>query len=131
MITIRAPQLEVLGAEGRTQLEAWIREHVEQYLPERCRRIGEPNLVEAIRFAIGRAERHGLREHTDIARFVDLMFVFGVFMEEDPANPFIGALLSGMTPENASGRMRLLFDLGCAQAATGVGLDPRELPLVD
>ena len=53
------------------------RRHARAFWPSQCEELGEEGLVARVQLAISRAGKFGIETEREVARFLDLMFVWG------------------------------------------------------
>jgi hypothetical protein len=102
--------------------EARLRKHVLKYFESSCASLGEEDFATLLQLGIQRAQAHGFVAESDVCKFVDLMFVFGVDFDRDPAYTWILRILRKKTEPDPSKRMRLLHATAILHATEGRGL---------
>jgi len=90
---------------------------LQEYLPHRCAHLSEEALERAVQHGMRRAQDHGLSVMRDVTRFVAVMFVLGVYFEDNPSYPWAGDLLAEFPPNTAPARVARLVELAAGYAA--------------
>lgn len=102
MITIRRAQMKEFEKAARRNFAERAVTHLETYFPEQCRALGRTEVLEAVRFGMGRAATYDLNTERDVLRYLTLMFTFGKDFDADPELPWAREILTG----GASARKR-------------------------
>lgn len=90
MLTIRQAQMEALGAAVRDASVHQYFQYIEEKFPERVEAMGHASARDAVRRALGRAERYGIAGEGETRNFLDFEFQFGPDFDtrEDMASTF-------------------------------------------
>jgi hypothetical protein len=72
----------------------------------KCKASGEVKIREIIRYGIARAASYRIKAQRDVARYVDLMIVFGSDFDCDPRLPWSSSILND--PDLRSPRRKIL-----------------------
>jgi hypothetical protein len=98
MLVIRRAQTEALA---RAAFKAWMKIHLEQFMPAHCQALGPAGTRAAIEHGIQKAACYGITAEPEVCQYIDLMFCFGRDFDEDPALPWARAILDepvGVSP---------------------------------
>jgi hypothetical protein len=110
MLTIRQEQMEALG---RMMLERFADDmvrHLRESFPSKCAALGEVGVRDAIQDGISRAGRYGVQKHSDICRFIDMMFVFGADFDTNPKMLWAARILTDPSITDPDTRMYRLYE---------------------
>jgi hypothetical protein len=88
MLVIRQAQLATLSRLAAGQFEQRMRAHVRKFFPRQCLFIGDAQVDAALRLAIERAERSGLRTCRQLCLSLSLSFLLGSHYDEDAQYPW-------------------------------------------
>lgn len=77
MLTIRAEQFTVLSQLELEKFEDWMVAHMRKFFPRQSAANPEQQLRDMVRYGIRRAKEHGISKRRDVAKYVDLMLLFG------------------------------------------------------
>ncbi len=75
---IRADHLATLQPAAVESFDDRVASHLSEFFPAQCAKLGRDGLKEAIDYGIHCASVHGIRLESDICKFLELMFTFGV-----------------------------------------------------
>ena len=82
MFRIRVEQKAAFREDALRQFEEQMVAHVQRCFAANAQQVGESELRTLIRAGIQRAARYGVVDRRDVARFIDLMVVFGADFDE-------------------------------------------------
>jgi hypothetical protein len=94
MLNIRQEQNDAFLQHRARSFECRMYAHVTRIWPAECKELGEEAVRQTIRFGVGRAQVYGLALEYDVARYVDLTFVYGRDFDKDPRLPWVRAILN-------------------------------------
>lgn len=107
MLLIRPQQMHSLGLAAGQRFEDRLLAHIRNFFPDVCDRLGEDGTLQAIRHAMDRTRVYRLTTERQIAKYLNLQFVFGLHFDETV--PWAAAVL-GELEEPASVRMDRLSE---------------------
>jgi hypothetical protein len=113
MLTIRQEQLRVFSQVEVQKFEDWMVMHLKRFFPRQCAVAGDQRLRETVRHGIRRAKVHGITAKREVARFVDLMIVFGRDFDTDKRFQWASAILR--TRRDSATKMRVLLQAAKAR----------------
>jgi len=87
MLKISEAQREVLQAAALTRYETDMVAHLTKRSPNHATVLGPDGMIEAVRFGIGSAAEHGYTLRGPVRLWLELMFLFGGYFDEDPLLP--------------------------------------------
>lgn len=90
---IRDEQLVALRGVRQKEYEKRLAAHLRKYFSETCTDLGERGLRDAVRYGIKRAKAYGIQAERDVAKYLNLMFVFGRDFDTDPRFPWAASML--------------------------------------
>lgn len=90
---IRDEQLVALRGVRQKEYERRLASHLRKYFSETCAALGERGLGDAVRYGIQRARSYGIQAERDVAKYLNLMFVFGRDFDTDPCFPWAASML--------------------------------------
>jgi hypothetical protein len=120
MLLIRHEQMQILSEYCVRQFEDRMFAHVGEVLPEESREMGEPEARRIIRVGVSRAGRYGFETESDVARFIELMFIFGEDLDENPELPWAAEILRDDSYESPTHKMDDLIDFAEAHQDEGL-----------
>lgn len=94
LITIRREQMGAFSRAEVERFEAWMLKHLLTFFPKQCRLLQETQLRELIQYGIERARGHRITAERDVAKFIDLMLVFGRDFDTNKQYGWAGAILA-------------------------------------
>lgn len=110
MFKIRAAQWEPFRSDAVLDFERRMVEHVREFFPEDCARMGEADVREWIRHGIERANHYGIRTERGTCSYVDVMFGYGRDFDRDPALPWAASILADHGENDGEEHAERLFD---------------------
>ena len=121
-MTIRAEQMRVLDRAAAAVFSAWAVAHIRRFFPGTCAGLGNAALETIVREGIERAARYGIDSGPGVAKFLDLMFLFGRHFDEDAGLPWAAEILNRAGIKKAR-KMEALFMAAGSHMAEARGLD--------
>jgi hypothetical protein len=109
MLKIRPEQVEVFEAAALKRFEDRMVEHLREFSPKHAQVLDEEQLRSVVRYAIERAESHGLTSERSIRIYTETMLMLGGNFDVDPQYPWAGEILS-RTEEDQVTRIDGIFD---------------------
>jgi hypothetical protein len=94
MLRIRREQMEVFKRLAEERFEDEMYAYLCEAFPDDCGAEGEEQTRENIRAGLRRAEQYGITIENDVARYVELMYVWSPQFDEDPLLPWASAILN-------------------------------------
>lgn len=92
-LEVRGEQLHALAADfHRRAFVRWALDHVQRAFPDTCLAYSLDDLRALIRDGQARAARYGLVDDADVARFIDVMFLWHLDFETLDGNPWLPIL---------------------------------------
>lgn len=85
MITIRQSQITAFSSEALRVFEEAVLRSLYQRLPQHLASIGEHDARTAIREGVRKAASYGIVLEVDVAKFIELLFMFGPDFDKNPA----------------------------------------------
>jgi hypothetical protein len=125
MLVIRREQIKALSWKMRKAFEGRMVLHLKEFFPDQCEMLGEEDTRAAIRYGMGRAEGYGLETEGDIAKYLNLMFVFGRTFDTDPDLPWASEILNARADYAPSERMARLYEVAMGNESEGQGFFAR------
>ena len=110
MLTIRPDQMRVFSRAALKSFEDRMLEHVTEFFPEKCEKLGEKDTRETIRKGVLKARKYGVLSEYDMCIFIDVMFAYGDDFDVDPELPWAGEVLNDPAIWNPTYRVNRLFD---------------------
>jgi hypothetical protein len=107
MLTIRREQFAILAEAEVQKFEEWMVVHLRRFFPKQCTVAGDAQLRETIRYGIRRAAVHGITVKRDVAKYIDLMIVFGRDFDTDGRMRWAAEILGRQRPQGM--RVRALL----------------------
>jgi hypothetical protein len=77
MLKLRVEQMQVLAQVPQREYQKNMMLHAQKFFPEECTKIGALNLEKFIQDGIAKADGYGIDDRADVAKFLNLQFVFG------------------------------------------------------
>jgi len=99
MLTIRASQIVLLGAEADRIFEDECLVYFQRQAPELSRIVGKDGLRGVVRFGWARAQRYGFTLRGPVRLYLDVMFALGSHFDTDPQLPWAARILSSTDDE--------------------------------
>ena len=93
MLTIRTPQMAMFRELEVQKFEDWTLGHLKKFFPRECDGMGEQKVRETIGYGIQRAAYHKITAKRDVAKYIDLMVVFGRNFDTDRRTKWAGDIL--------------------------------------
>jgi hypothetical protein len=93
MLTIRSAQLVVLSEAEVEKFEDWMLVHLSQFFARQCAAAGDERLRAMVRYGIKRAAAYRITARSDVAKYIDLMVVFGRDFDTDKRLRWAGEIL--------------------------------------
>ena len=122
MLTIRRDQASRLTESSFVD---HIAAHVQEYFPDRYRRLGLPAVRTLITQTVKKALEYGFVDDGHLCQFVDLAIVFGSGFDTDPGIPWASQILGD---ESLSPALRMKRLGEAAMEALGAGSQPKAEP---
>lgn len=97
MLTIRQEQLAVFSQAEVQKFEDWVLVHLKKFFPGECAAAGDQRLREMIQHGITRSSAYRITSRRDVAKYVDLMIVFGRDFDVDRRLPWAARILRRKT----------------------------------
>jgi len=116
MLRITHEQVAALSAYSVEQFEKSMLRHLRVEFGEEVAALDDAYLRELIVLGIDRAADHGVVSERDVARYIDLMLVYGAYFDEDPELPWARAILEDDAAEDPTEKMDLLSEVGLVYA---------------
>ncbi|HPS79261.1 MAG TPA: hypothetical protein PLS53_13970 [Thermoanaerobaculaceae bacterium] len=101
---LRREHVRALDATMLGSFELRATAHLRRCFPEVVGKASDDQMLELVRFGIERARSHGIDLECDVLRYLDLMCVFGVDFDRDPACPWAAQVLGD--PQTAGSTLR-------------------------
>lgn len=107
MLNVREQQMEALALNTTPlqEAEAELVAHVRRAFPEQCQQLGEDRTHVVVLYGLGRALEHGFNRRQQIARYLNLMFLFGADFDRDPKLPWASQVLTEPSLKDELDRM--------------------------
>lgn len=93
MVVIRDQQMKTLEGFASKTFEDRVFAHLVRTWPERCSALGEAEVRASIRKGIDLAAGYGITSQSDVAGYIDLMYVHGWDFDRDPAMLWAASIL--------------------------------------
>jgi len=119
-LLIRDEQLVALRGIRQKEYEKRLAAHLRKYFSETCTKLGEQGLRDAVRYGIQRAKAYGIQAERDVAKYLNLMFVFGRDFDTDPRFPWAASMLRS-TDYGPTLRINQVYSDAKARIAEGPG----------
>jgi len=119
---IREDQMCALEGASERGFEMRMLERMRTYFPRHEQCLSETQLLDFVRLALNRAERHVLTTERSVALYLDLMCVLGSEFDTDPQIPWAAEILADRTFPAQSDRIDLLHSRGW-EYATKISMD--------
>jgi hypothetical protein len=87
MLIIRREQMNAFRTEGMLAFQREMVRHLFKFSPMHCEGIGESAVAEAVRVGIDRAAACGFTTRGPVRFYLELMFTFGTYFDNDPQLP--------------------------------------------
>ncbi len=104
LFQIRREQIEALAAASVEQFQDNIIEHLRQVWPEETGAMTDDELLAWVRYGVDRGAPYGIDTEFDVARFIDLMFVFDTEFDTNESLPWAAEILRD---DSLDGRRRI------------------------
>ena len=101
---IRKQQNKVLAEEAKKGYEERVLAHLRRVWPDEVKADGEPATRENIRSGMETAGKYGVLSEYDVARFIDLRYVWGPEYDTDSELPWVQSVLND---PDLSGRVKM------------------------
>jgi hypothetical protein len=101
---LRREHVRSLDATMLESFEVRAIAHLRRCFPEVVGTASDEQMLELVRYGIERARSHGIDLECDVLRYLDLMCVFGVDFDRDPACPWAARVLED--PQTAGSTLR-------------------------
>ena len=88
MFTVRREHMDAFDKDIARRFENRTVEHLNQYFPQECSKLGEDGVRDWIRHGVERAGRYGIVAERDVCRYIDIMFVYGRNFDTDARYPW-------------------------------------------
>lgn len=113
---IRKEQMEAFTEARVARFEQYMYDHLRKWMPGPCAELGEKGVRRRIHDGIDRAAHYDVFGQRDLARFIDLMFLFGPRFDRDSRHPWAGEILADedLTPTEKVDRLYAEADSGRA-----------------
>jgi hypothetical protein len=89
LLTIRSKQIAAFAQAALGRFENEMIEHLETFAPQHCEDIGRHNVRKVIRLGIESSMKYGLTMHGPVQFYIELMFIFGSYFDNDPQLPWM------------------------------------------
>jgi hypothetical protein len=99
MLVISAQQMKALGQAALKNFEDEMVVHSKKFSPRLCEVLGDEQLREAIRRAIGRAGEYGFDLRGPVRLYIEMMFLYGSSFDTDPQYPWAAQALRSSEPQ--------------------------------
>lgn len=93
MLRINQEQCDIFNRLAEKRFEDRMYAYLATAFPDRCRQQGEPEARKTIRAGLERARSHSVVLENDVARYIELMYVWSPEFDKDPALPWAEATL--------------------------------------
>jgi hypothetical protein len=107
LLTLRQEQMAAFSRIEVEKFEAWMLTHLVQFFPKQCAALKEAELRELIQYGIERARAYEITFERDVAKYIDLMLVFGRHFDIDNRYPWASHIL--FNREAAPKKMKSLY----------------------
>lgn len=104
LFLIRREQMRVLAEATTETFEENVAAHLRAVWPDETEGMTEEVVRQWVRYAIEKGRRYEIETEFDVARFLDLMFLFDPGFDEDPRYPWAEEILND---PRLDGRMRV------------------------
>lgn len=104
LFLIRREQMNVLAAASKEQFEENIMAHLRRVWPDDTASMSDDVLLQWVRYGVARGERYDIDTEFDVARFLDVMFLFDPQFDENPTLPWAAEILQA---PHLDGRQRV------------------------
>ena len=104
VFTLRREHVKALDRYMAESFEVRAIAHLRRCFPEVVGKASDEQMLELVRYGSERAGSHGIDIERDVLRYIDLMCVFGVDFDRDPAQPWAARVLED--PHTAGSTLR-------------------------
>lgn len=101
---IRREQMDVLAAASREQFEENVMAHLRRVWPDDTASMSDEVLLQWVRYGAERGARYEVDTEFDVARYIDVMFLFDAHFDENPSLPWAAEILQA---PHLDGRQRV------------------------
>jgi len=108
MLKLRVEQMQVLAQVPQREYLKNMVAHALKFFPDECAKIGAPNLKKFVQDGIAKADKYGIEDRADVAKFLNLQFVFGP--EFDLERVWASEVLGNASITSGSAKAMLLND---------------------
>ena len=126
MLVIRKEQMEVLSHYVLKGFEDRMVEHLNEFFPDQCETLGEPDVREAVQYGIDRAGSYGITSERDVCKYLNLMFTFGRDFDVDPRLPWAAAILNAGDVTDPTRKIERLYTEAMDNAHEGNGFSAQD-----
>ena len=116
MLTIRKEQTETFSNNAQKNFECRMVTHLKRVFPDQCSAMEDAGIRQIIQTGIEKAAKYGVQAEYDVARYIDLMFVFGIEFDKSPEYPWASRILTSREYSGPTERMNALYDEALAHA---------------
>jgi hypothetical protein len=107
---VRQEQFEALDMATRTDLEVHLVRHLQNRFPQHCKALGGPGTYEFIRHGVSKAATYQITRSSDLAPFIELMFLLGRDFEQNTRFPWAQTILQDPLCQDPEARIARLFE---------------------
>ena len=116
-IQIRPEQINAFQVSAIENFIDSVVPHLREFFPETCADLGEPDTRAVVRLGIEMAQSYGIDREVFFCEFVDLIFLFGIDFDKDPALPWASEILLDESIQDQLALMDHLWEAGLAEIA--------------
>jgi hypothetical protein len=126
MLIIRQPQMAALSLNRERRFVEALARHSRRFFPRAAAALGG-GLEDALLEIAGRAESHGFRTQRQVARYLNLVFTFGLDFDRSSQTRWAARILESSLPPAA--KLDRLYAVALQHESEGRGyFAPREEP---
>lgn len=104
LFLIRREQVESLAAASVEQFEDNVAAHLREVWPDETGPMDDDEVLAWVRYGVARGAPYGIETEYDVARFIDLMFVFDAEFDANETLPWAAEILRD---DSLDGRRRV------------------------
>ena len=93
LFQIRREQIEALAAASIEQFQDNIVDHLRHVWPDETGALADDELFAWVRYGVERGRPYGIETEYDVARFIDLMFLFDAEFDANESLPWAAEIL--------------------------------------
>ena len=109
---VRPEQFAALEQASHFDMEGNVVRQLRPLLPRQYQALTDEHMRKTVRYGIDRAASYGITSEKDLARYVGLMFAFGLDFDRDKRLPWAAAILKEPTLADGSVKMAHLWEAG-------------------